>query len=104
MRGEAVPIERAGGTHPSTGDGLPPDRNDGREPSSYLESEATMDRGMRAVRDIASKAGAKASLESGQALVEYALILMLIAIVAVGVLTALGHGVSTMISKAAGAF
>jgi Flp pilus assembly pilin Flp len=104
MRGEAVPVERAGRTHPSTGDGLTPDRDDGKQPSSYLESEATMDRVMRAVRDIASTTRAKASLESGQALVEYALILMLIAIVAVGVLSALGHGVSTMISRVAGAF
>lgn len=35
--------------------------------------------------------------EDGQALVEYGLILLLIAIVAVGVLTALGSGVSNLI-------
>ena len=38
--------------------------------------------------------------QDGQALVEYALILLLIAMVAVGVLTALGSGVSNLIDSA----
>ena len=37
--------------------------------------------------------------EEGQALVEYALLLALIAIVSIGVLTALGQNVSTIFSK-----
>jgi pilus assembly protein Flp/PilA len=39
--------------------------------------------------------------EEGQALVEYALILALIAVVAIGVLTTLGKNVSTILSKIA---
>jgi pilus assembly protein Flp/PilA len=41
----------------------------------------------------------KVQREDGQALVEYALILALIAVVAIGVLTALGTGVSTQLDK-----
>jgi pilus assembly protein Flp/PilA len=37
--------------------------------------------------------------EDGQALVEYALILFLIAVVCIGVLTALGQGVSTTLQS-----
>jgi Flp pilus assembly pilin Flp len=37
--------------------------------------------------------------EEGQALVEYALLLSLIAVVSIGILTALGHGVSSIFSK-----
>jgi pilus assembly protein Flp/PilA len=39
--------------------------------------------------------------DEGQALVEYALILALIAVVAIGVLTTLGQNVSTMLSHIA---
>ena len=42
--------------------------------------------------------------DDGQALVEYALILLLIALVAVGVLSALGSGVSNLIDAAYNAF
>jgi pilus assembly protein Flp/PilA len=37
--------------------------------------------------------------EEGQALVEYALLLSLIAVVSIGILTALGHSVSTIFSS-----
>jgi pilus assembly protein Flp/PilA len=37
--------------------------------------------------------------EEGQALVEYALLLALIAVVSIGILTALGQNVSTIFSK-----
>jgi pilus assembly protein Flp/PilA len=37
--------------------------------------------------------------EEGQAMVEYALLLSLIAVVSIGVLTALGHNVSTIFSS-----
>ena len=37
--------------------------------------------------------------EEGQALVEYALLLALIAVVSIGILTALGKNVSTIFSK-----
>ena len=37
--------------------------------------------------------------EEGQALVEYALLLSLIAVVSIGILTALGQNVSTIFSK-----
>ena len=43
----------------------------------------------------------KLQRDEGQALVEYALILALIAVVSIGVLTALGTGVSTELSKIA---
>ena len=42
--------------------------------------------------------------ESGQALVEYALILMLIALVAVGALEVLGEGVAAALDDAASGF
>ena len=37
--------------------------------------------------------------EEGQALVEYALLLALIAVVSIGILTVLGHNVSSIFSK-----
>lgn len=37
--------------------------------------------------------------EEGQAMVEYALLLSLIAVVSIGILTALGHNVSTIFSS-----
>lgn len=43
----------------------------------------------------------KLQREDGQALVEYALILALIAVVSIGVLTALGGGVSAELQKIA---
>jgi pilus assembly protein Flp/PilA len=46
-------------------------------------------------------AGLKTEREEGQALVEYALILSLIAVVAIGVLTVLGKNVSTILDKIA---
>jgi pilus assembly protein Flp/PilA len=46
-------------------------------------------------------AGLKKDREEGQALVEYALILSLIAVVAIGVLTVLGQNVSTILDKIA---
>ena len=42
--------------------------------------------------------------DEGQTLVEYTLVLMLIVILAVGLLSTMGHTVSTMISKATNAF
>jgi pilus assembly protein Flp/PilA len=46
-------------------------------------------------------AGLKKDREEGQALVEYALILSLIAVVAIGVLTVLGHNVSKILDQIA---
>ena len=42
--------------------------------------------------------------EDGQALVEYALILLLVALVTIGALTAIGTSVSGIINNIAGAF
>jgi pilus assembly protein Flp/PilA len=50
---------------------------------------------------VLAKLDAKARNEDGQALVEYALILSLIAIVAIGVLTVLGQNVSSILDKIA---
>ena len=48
-----------------------------------------------------AKLDAEARREDGQALVEYALIISLIAIVAIGVLTVLGQNVSSILDKIA---
>jgi pilus assembly protein Flp/PilA len=48
-----------------------------------------------------SMLASKFQREDGQALVEYALILALIAVVSIGVLTALGTGVSAELQKIA---
>jgi pilus assembly protein Flp/PilA len=48
-------------------------------------------------------AGLKKDREEGQALVEYALILSLIAVVAIGVLTVLGQNVSSILNTIANA-
>jgi len=43
--------------------------------------------------------GHRLAREDGQALVEYALVLALIAVLTIGVLQALGHNISTGLSK-----
>lgn len=43
--------------------------------------------------------GSKLRAEEGQALVEYALILFLVALVTIGVLTALGQGVRNVLNS-----
>jgi Flp pilus assembly pilin Flp len=50
------------------------------------------------------EAGSILRRDEGQTLVEYTLILMLIVVLAVVLLTTMGHTVSTMISKATDAF
>jgi pilus assembly protein Flp/PilA len=50
---------------------------------------------------VQSALASKFQREDGQALVEYALILALIAVVSIGVLTALGTGVSAELQKIA---
>jgi pilus assembly protein Flp/PilA len=60
-------------------------------------------RGTKMVQSLTSRiylvAGALRDREEGQALVEYALLLSLIAIVSIGVLTLLGTQVSTIFSE-----
>jgi pilus assembly protein Flp/PilA len=48
---------------------------------------------------LALAAGALRDREEGQALVEYALLLSLIAVVSIGILTALGSSVSSIFSQ-----
>jgi pilus assembly protein Flp/PilA len=43
--------------------------------------------------------GHRLAREEGQALIEYALVLALIAVLTIGVLQALGHNVSTVLNK-----
>jgi pilus assembly protein Flp/PilA len=53
------------------------------------------------VASLLARLQAESRREEGQALVEYALIISLIAIVAIGVLTTLGTNVSTILSSIA---
>lgn len=53
------------------------------------------------VASVLASLGAESQDDDGQALVEYALIISLIAIVAIGVLTVLGENVSSILDKIA---
>jgi pilus assembly protein Flp/PilA len=53
------------------------------------------------MRELVKKVKAHLSLEEGQGMVEYALILFLVSIIAIGALTAIGGGVNNVLQTVA---
>jgi pilus assembly protein Flp/PilA len=53
------------------------------------------------MRELVKKVKAHLSLEEGQGMVEYALILFLVSIIAIGALTAIGGGVKNVLQTVA---